>query len=105
MSVQRQVYPNWPPPEDGWQHYCSKNFGRVIGLRSLYEVCAYGCGVKRPPSYEVSWPAGFYIYHTWEYALSQARSLAVRHQQKLFIYRGCLDGDPVWVVSWDPKKR
>lgn len=53
---------------------------------------------------DIEWPARSYIYGVWEYALSQARDRAQRNNQKMYVYRGELDGEAVWVVSWDPKR-
>ena len=58
--------------------------------------------VQRAPS---AWPAVAYVYGTWEYALNRARELATEMQQKTYLYRGSLNGQPCWVVSWDPKPR
>jgi hypothetical protein len=52
----------------------------------------------------VNWPARAYVYGTWGYALDQARDRVKRAKQKMYLYKGVLDGEPVWVVSWDPKK-
>jgi len=56
--------------------------------------------VQRAPS---GWPALAYVYGTWGYALNRARELATEKQQKTYLYRSLLNGEPVWVVSWDPK--
>lgn len=50
------------------------------------------------------WPARAYIYGTWDFALSQARDRARRFTQRMYLYQSTLDGDSVWVVSWDPKR-
>lgn len=55
---------------------------------------------SRAPS---GWPAMAYVYGTWDYALSRARELATEKQQKTYLYRSSLHGEPCWVVSWDPK--
>lgn len=51
------------------------------------------------------WPARAYVYGTWGYALERARELATEKNQKTYLYRSSLDGEPVWVVAWDPKPR
>lgn len=56
--------------------------------------------VQRGPS---SWPALAYVYGTRDYALERARELAAEKQQKTHLYRASLNGQPYWVVSWDPK--
>lgn len=48
MQNLSDVYPNWPQPEGGWQHYCAEMAGRVIGLADFHPKCVYGCGVKKP---------------------------------------------------------
>lgn len=58
--------------------------------------------VQRAPS---GWPAQAYVYGTWDYALERARELATEKQQKTYLYRSSLNGEPVWVVSWDPKPK
>jgi hypothetical protein len=50
------------------------------------------------------WPAMAYVYGTWGYALARARERAKSHQQKMYLYQGVLNGETVWVVSWDRKK-
>lgn len=56
--------------------------------------------VQRAPS---GWPAQAYVYGTWDYALARARELATEKQQKTYLYKAALNGESVWVVSWDPK--
>lgn len=58
--------------------------------------------VQRAPS---GWPAQAYVYGTWGYALARARELATEKNQKTYLYRASLNGESVWVVSWDPKPR
>ncbi|HEY9352363.1 MAG TPA: hypothetical protein VIP28_03885 [Nocardioides sp.] len=56
--------------------------------------------LDRRPS---GWPAMAYVYGTWGYALKRARELATEKQQKTYLYRSSFNGEPCWVVSWDPK--
>lgn len=51
----------------------------------------------------VGWPAQAYVYGTFGYALTQTVQRARSHRQKMYLYRGTLDGETVWVSSWDPK--
>lgn len=53
----------------------------------------------------LDWPARAYVYTSWGYALSEARARAERFQQRMWLFRATLDGEQVWVVSWDPKRR
>lgn len=63
---------------------------------------------RRSPDF---WPAMYYLYGVWGYALQEARTRATDQSNrrgepvKMYLYRAMLDGTPVWVVSWDPKKR
>ena len=50
-----------------------------------------------------SWPARAYTYGTWRYALARAREHAQERHQRVYLYRGDLDGEAVWVAAWDPK--
>ncbi len=49
------------------------------------------------------WPARAYAYGTWAYALNQTLERVDRARQKMYVYKGELDGEIVWVGSWDPK--
>ena len=51
-----------------------------------------------------SWPARAYAYGTWGYALERAREHARERRQRVYLYRGALDGEAVWVAAWDPKR-
>lgn len=51
----------------------------------------------------MNWPARAYVYGTWEYALHRAWEHATERKQKVYVYQGELDGETVWVASWDPK--
>lgn len=51
------------------------------------------------------WPARAYVYGTFGYALERAREMAAARQQRMWLYRGVLDGEQVWVAAWDPKRR
>lgn len=53
----------------------------------------------------ISWPARARVFGNWPYALSRAFDEARERHQKVWVYRGNLDGEEVWVVSLDPKKR
>lgn len=53
---------------------------------------------------ETDWPARAYCYGTFGYALSQTILRAKAHKQQMFVYQGVLDGEVVWIGSWDPKK-
>lgn len=53
----------------------------------------------------INWPARAYIYGTWGYALNRARERATEFEQRMWLYRAVLDGEPVWVVTFDPKRR
>lgn len=51
-----------------------------------------------------SWPARAYVYGVWEYALGRAIEHSAERNQKTYVYASTLDGEPVWVVAWDPKR-
>lgn len=53
---------------------------------------------------EPGWPACAYVYGVWEYALGRALEHSAERHQKTYLYAGTLDGAPVWVVAWDPKR-
>jgi hypothetical protein len=52
----------------------------------------------------LTWPARAWVYGTWGYAVSCARDEATRRRQRVWVYAGMLDGEPVWVASLDPKR-
>lgn len=52
----------------------------------------------------INWPAMLYIYGTWAYALDRAREVVTRQNRKMYLYQGVVNGELVWIVSWDPKK-
>lgn len=53
----------------------------------------------------MSWPARAYVYGTFGYALSQTIKRAKRKNQHMFVYKSTLNGETVWVGSWDPKEK
>lgn len=54
--------------------------------------------------FELTWPARAYVYGTWGYALERARDHSSQRNLRTYLYKSMLDGYPVWVVAWDPKK-
>lgn len=50
------------------------------------------------------WPARAYVYGTWEYAFNQTVQRAKSRGLKMWLYKSELNGEPVWVSSWDPRK-
>lgn len=53
---------------------------------------------------DIDWPARAYIYGTYGFALRETIIRAKNHKQKMYLYRGTLNGEWVWVAAWDPKK-
>lgn len=50
------------------------------------------------------WPARAYVYGTFGYALTLTIWRANQMGQKMYLYKGVLDGESVWISSWDPKR-
>lgn len=57
-------------------------------------------------AYEVGgeWPAMAYIYGTFGYALTETITRAFARKQKMYIRKVTVEGMPVWMASWDPRK-
>ena len=51
----------------------------------------------------IEWPAMYYVYGTYGYALEQTLARVARRKQKMYLYRAKVNGEMVWVSSWDPK--